>query len=180
MLVHQVLKVPRQKWGDVKFIFHTQKEHKLGCSCPHWGHFKKCINQGNTKSHSSFYTKEGSDKCFIKVLICVQKSTSSFLMSTSTTCLWYRISLSAVMASISGARMRVGPKTMARFSAFIRLNFSFCVTLQLRQFCKETERLWRGVLTSPHQCCNLIWLPKFMQLLDYYAYQRDHFALLLD
>lgn len=35
------------------------------------------------------------------------------------------------MASRFGARMRVGPKTMARFSAFIRLNFSFCVTLQI-------------------------------------------------
>lgn len=60
----------------------------------------------------------------------VQKSTSSFLISTSTTCLWYRMSLRAVTASMFGARMRVGPKTMARFSAFIRLNFSFSATLQ--------------------------------------------------
>lgn len=51
-------------------------------------------------------------------------------MSTSTTCLWYRMSLRAVTASMFGARMRVGPKTMARFSAFIRLNFSFSATLQ--------------------------------------------------
>lgn len=40
------------------------------------------------------------------------------------------MSFRAVIASVSGARMRVGPKMMARFSAFIKLNFSFCVTLQ--------------------------------------------------
>lgn len=37
------------------------------------------------------------------------------------------------MASMFGARMRVGPKTMARFSAFIRLNFSFSATLQFEK-----------------------------------------------
>lgn len=63
----------------------------------------------------------------------VQKSTSSFLISTSTTCLWYRMSLRAVTASMFGARIRVGPKTMARFSAFIRLNFSFSATLQVEK-----------------------------------------------
>lgn len=32
MLVCQLLKIPRQKWGDIKFIFHTQNRggQKLG------------------------------------------------------------------------------------------------------------------------------------------------------
>lgn len=55
---------------------------------------------------------------------------SSFLISSSTTSLWYRISFSAAMASSSGDLMRVGPKTIPRFSAFIRFSFSWRVTLQ--------------------------------------------------
>lgn len=51
-------------------------------------------------------------------------------MSSSTTSLWYRISFSAAMASSSGDRIRVGPKTIPRFSAFIRFSFSWRVTLK--------------------------------------------------
>lgn len=51
-------------------------------------------------------------------------------MSSSTTSLWYRISFSAAMASSSGDLIRVGPKTIPRFSAFIRFSFSWRVTLE--------------------------------------------------
>lgn len=62
------------------------------------------------------------------------------------------------MASMFGARMRVGPKTMARFSAFIRLNFSFSATLQVeikatslnkQIYCDLDTRLIGNVLFKP-------------------------------
>lgn len=55
---------------------------------------------------------------------------SSFLISSSTTSLWYRISFSAAIASSSGDLISVGPKTIPRFSAFIRFSFSWRVTLK--------------------------------------------------
>lgn len=58
-----------------------------------------------------------------------QNNTSSLVMSISTTSLWYRMSLSAVIASRSGARISVGPKTIPRFSLDMRLSFSYWVTL---------------------------------------------------
>lgn len=54
------------------------------------------------------------------------------MISSSTTSLWYRISFNAAIASSSGDLMRVGPKTIPRFSAFIRFSFSWRVTLKNR------------------------------------------------
>lgn len=73
---------------------------------------------------------EGREKARESDLDATQKSTSSLVMRLSTTSLWYRMSLSAVMASRSGALISVGPNTMPRFSLDIRFSFSFWVTLE--------------------------------------------------
>lgn len=74
--------------------------------------------------------REGREKAREGILDATQKSTSSLVMRLSTTSLWYRMSLSAVMASRSGALISVGPNTMPRFSLDIRFSFSFWVTLE--------------------------------------------------
>lgn len=45
------------------------------------------------------------------------------------------MSFNAAIASSSGALIRVGPKTMPRFSALIRFSFSWSVTLQKKGQC---------------------------------------------
>lgn len=69
-------------------------------------------------------------------------------MSDSTTSLWYRMSLRAVMASRSGALIRVGPNTMPKFSLDMRFSFSLLITLDVH---RENER---GELVV--RCCRLL------------------------
>lgn len=107
---------------------------------------------------------EGREEAREGVLDVPQKSTSSLVIRLSTTSLWYRMSLSAVMASRSGALISVGPNTMPRFSLDIRFSFSFWVTLgkakPQNKGVKATEALlsedlvkrrWRRPLEVSHE-----------------------------
>lgn len=53
-----------------------------------------------------------------------QNKTSSFSIRSWTISLWYRISFNVARVFCSGGRINVGPKTVPRFSAFIKLSFS--------------------------------------------------------
>lgn len=63
-------------------------------------------------------------------------------MSDSTTSLWYRMSFRAVMASRSGALIRVGPNTMPKFSLDMRFSFSWWITLDVETAERRREESW--------------------------------------
>ncbi|TNN56466.1 hypothetical protein EYF80_033336 [Liparis tanakae] len=82
----------------------------------------------------------------------LENNTSSLVMSVSTTSLWYRMSLSAVMASSPGALISVGPKTMPRFSLDMRFSFSYSVTLEGRSACLFPFILASDAQQGPTSC----------------------------